>query len=432
MDSKYLVSEPSPGFRVVCYETERFKTGRLSVGFVLPLGEQASAYAVLPYLLSKTCAAYPTMVKLNQKLADLYGALLTPSVSKFGENQVLRLSMTFLDNRFAFSKEDLLLESAKLLCQVIFLPHLSASGCFLAEDVEREKRLMQERLEEEYNDKKAYALRRTEEIMCENEAYAINPWGTPEGVAALTPETVTEAWKTMLSTARIQLNIVGNGDQSNVVSAFQRAMSGVKRAASLTPLRAGLQPEVEKEKHVTETQAVEQGKLVLGFRTGMKDTEKDFPAFAVMTDLLGGGPYSRLFRQVREKESLCYYCSARLYSRKGILAVQSGVETENAQKTEKAVLAQLREMQEGGVTEEDLQNSKRSLLDRYHSVSDTPEEIEGWAHMQICDPRFKTAEEVADSLLSVTREDVLAAARTVKLDTVFLLKEKEELPCCTK
>ncbi len=422
MDSNYIVKDPLPGFRVIRYETDRFKTGCLSVGLVLPLQEDAAKYAILPYLLTKTCAAYPTTATLNRKLADLYGAYLTPGVGKYGENQVLRLSLSFLDNRFAFAQEDILLESAELLCQVLFAPNLTENGLFPTSEVEREKRLLQERLEAERNDKRAYALRRCEEIMCAEEAYHINAWGTEESVAALTPEGVTAAWREALQTARIQVNVVGNGAIDQVISTFEKALSAVDRSGPLTTFCSGIQPNATALKEVTEEQEIQQGKLVLGFRTGMQDPEKDFAVYTAMADLLGGGVYSRLFKNVREVQSLCYYCSARLYGRKGILMVQSGIEPENAEKAKTAILEQLADLQAGNVTEEDMNNCHRSFEDRYHSISDSPDDIEGWARICICDTLFKTPQEISDALQAVTAEQVIAAAKTVKLDTIFLLK----------
>ncbi len=422
MDSNYVVKDPLPGFRVVRYETDRFKTGCLSVGLVLPLQEDAAKYAILPYLLTKTCAAYPSTTAMNKRLAELYGAYLTPSVRKYGENQVLYFSLSFLDNRFAFDKEDLLLESAELLCQILFAPNLTNGNVFPASEVEREKRLLQERLEAENNDKRAYALRRCEEIMCAEEAYHINVWGTAESVAALTPEDVTTAWREALQTARIQVNVVGNGDINRVTSLFENALSEVDRTGALAPLCSGIHPDRTAPKEVTEEQEIQQGKLVLGFRTGMQDPEADFAAYAAMADLFGGGVYSRLFKNVREAQSLCYYCSARLYSRKGILIVQSGIEPENAEKAKASILEQLADLQAGQVTEEDMNHCHRSLEDRYHSVSDSPDDIDGWAQVRICDTHFKTPQEISDALQAVTAEQIIAAAKTVKLDTVFLLK----------
>ncbi len=102
--------------------------------------------------------------------------------------------------------------------------------------------------------------------------------------------------------------------------------------------------------------------------------------------------------------------------------MQSGIEPENAEKAKASILEQLADLQAGQVTEEDMDHCHRSLEDRYHSVSDSPDDIDGWAQVRICDTHFKTPQEISDALQAVTAEQIIAAAKTVKLDTVFLLK----------
>ena len=64
----------------------------------------------------------------------------------------------------------------------------------------------------------------------------------------------------------------------------------------------------------------------MGFRTGTATPDEGVPATRLMAALFGGTPNSKLFLNVREKLSLCYYCSASYNSMKGIMLVQSGVE----------------------------------------------------------------------------------------------------------
>ena len=416
----FLVTEAAPGVKVVSYRTERFKTAQLALHLVLPLRGDVSEYIILPYLLSRSCAVYPDYLSLNRRLAELYGAELHPSVSKHGENLILRLSMTTIDSRFALSGEDILLECADLLCQVLFAPHLEG-GVLAAADVEREKRLRLETLESAKNDKRAYALHRCLTIMCEDEDYRVDTLGTREGLTALTPETVTEAWKRALSTARVQLNVVGSGDVDAITA---RVLSGLSRFPRTDLMTIGtdvVETAKGPVKRVEEDENVRQGKLVLGYRAGMEAPGDNYAAVRTMVDLFGGGTYSRCFMNVREKQSLCYYCSARLLGQKGIVYVQSGIEDENAEKAIEEIGKQLQDLADGHVTEEDLRNSRRSLSDGYRSVSDTPEELDGWAYLQICEPVFHTLEELVEQLQSVTPEQVVEAAKRVTLDTIFLL-----------
>lgn len=427
MDNRFEIYDVANGVKIYSYKTDRFKTGRLSFNIVLPLKKDVSDNAILPYILNRSCDRYPSYRELNKKLAELYGATLTPSVAKAGDNHILRLSMTMIDNKFALDDEDIYFECAKLLFGLIFKPHVDENG-FDEAEVIREKRLMTERLESEKNDKRVYALRRCEEIMCGDELYSANVYGTKEGIEALTPLSIYEAYKNVLETGYIAVNVVGSVDVEKISELLKSFLSesGVCRreiAISDTQVIESAGP----VKRVTEELPVNQGKLVLGFRTGsnVQTLEENYPVLRIMTDIFGGGTYSRLFMNVREKMSLCYYCSARLYRQKGIIIVQSGIECENAEIAEKEILNQLKSIAEGDVTKEDLKSSLLSMRDSFSSTCDTPEDIDAWAFSQICNPSFETPDEIIAKLEKVTEEEIAAAAKAVTLDTVFMLKGEE-------
>ncbi len=421
MREPYIVKNPAEGVRVVSCRTDRFKTGQLSIQMVMPLEGDVSAASVLPYLLSRSCAAYPVPVELNRKLAELYGAELYASVSKHGENMVLRLSMTMIDSRFALQGEDIIYDCADLLCKVVFEPNVK-DGAFLASEVEREKRIRLERLESAKNDKRGWSAHRLLQEMCKDEAYSIDVMGTKEGVEAITPESLYATWQDVLSRARIQLNIIGTGDADKISDLVLSYLEKIGRPALMemhTEIREKAEGDVNR---VEEEEPVKQGKLVMGFRAGTKDPLADYAAIRMMTDIFGGGTYSRLFMNVREKQSLCYYCSARYLSQKGIIMVQSGIENENVEKVITEVQKQLQDLADGNVTDEDIANSKRSLGNGMHSVSDTPDDLDGWAYLQTCEETFRDPEQVDETLQKITKEQIVEAAKNVTLDTIYFLK----------
>lgn len=428
MDNRFEINEVAEGIRLCTYNTDRFKTGRLSFNIAVPLLKDASRNAILPYILNRSCKEYKTYRELNKKLAGLYGATLTPSVTKNGESHVLRLSMTMIDNKFAFDNEDIILACAELLFGLVFYPNADENG-FDEAEVTREKRLMIERIQGEMNDKRVYALRRLERIMCENEAFSSNVYGTEEGINALTPTSIYEAYRNVLETGHILVNAVGNVDVGKIAGLLKKyiAESGVVRRAPAT-LRTEVVPTAGELKRVTEELPVNQGKLVMGFRTGVAaDTvEEEYPKLKIMIDIFGGGTYSRLFMNVREKMSLCYYCSARFYRQKGIIVVQSGIEDENAETAEKEILSQLESIKNGEVGKEDISASLLSMKDMLRSACDTPEDIDSWSASQITESRFEAPEEIEKRLMNVTESDVVEAAKRVTLDTVYLLKGTEE------
>ena len=222
----------APGVRFCTVRASKFKTCRISLAAAVPLREEtASANAMLPFLLHRCCAKYPDFTTMNKKLAEAYGARVSAGVEKVGEAQVMRISITCIADRFAFDGDGAVTECVKLLCELFFHPHVE-NGAFDAQDVEREKRLLLERIENERNDKRTYALRRCEALMCEHEAYGINRYGTPENVKSLTPQRLYEAWKALLSSGRLQFNLVGEADVRAAQSLLKEELSRIEREAT--------------------------------------------------------------------------------------------------------------------------------------------------------------------------------------------------------
>lgn len=407
------------GLRLCSAPTDRFKTAKISVNMAVPLKkETASANAVLVYYLHRRCKKYPDMTALNSRLAYLYGARISASVAKIGDVQILRLSMTSIDDRFAIKKESVTEQCGGLLLDMIFEPY-TEGGTFSAEAVEREKRLVLERIESEKSDKRGYAKQRCEEIMCGNEPYGINRLGTAEDVEKITPESLYAAWENLLKTAHVQVNIVGSADAEELSEKIKARFAQVKRENLTRPASVRM-PAPEKVREVTEKMPINQGKLVMGYRADFDESER--AAFKVMTDVFGGGPYSRLFTNVREKMSLCYYCSARLNDDKGIMLIQSGIETENKEKAVAEIKNQLEIVKRGEFTDDELTASKKAFADALGGFGDTPEDYDSWCLQQMLRDRIVTPGELAERVNRVDRAAVVACAKMLAPDTVYMLE----------
>lgn len=408
------------GVRLCAVQTSRFKTGRISVNMAVPLsGENASANAVLPYLLHRSCAKYPTFSMVNARLAELYGARLSANVEKLGEVQLLRICIDAIDDRFALSQESILNNCMQLLCEFLFHPDVEA-GAFDDKDVNMEKRLMLERIDSELNDKRSYALNRCEALMCENENYGVSRYGAAEQVKALTPEKLYEAWKNVLRTAKIQVNLIGSAEPEKARDLLKTEFDMIGRRCS-EELKTHIVAKADSVRRIEEKLPIKQGKLVIGMRAGYEEAPENIAEELVTVDLFGGGPYSKLFMNVREKMSLCYYCSARLFRQKGVIMVQSGIEQENAEKAEKAILEQLSAVCNGEFDESELEASRMGLSDSYDTVEDTPEGIDAWYGYRLLDVIPAAPQEIAEKIRKVTREEVRAAAKKISVDTIYLL-----------
>lgn len=411
------------GIRFCSVKTDKFKTCRVNISLAMPLDKNASARAILPFMFSRRCAKYPDYTSLNRVLDELYGAAISAGVLKRGEAQVISFSMSAIDDRFALDGDKVALECTKLLADMIFDP-LTEGESFPEDIIEQEKRLLAEAIENEQNDKRRYAMLRCEQLMFADEAYGINRFGSVEDVKALTPDAVYAAWRDVLEKATVQITMVSSMDPRPIVDLIKEKFSEIERhpVEIKTQFVSGL----PKPEYISESMPLKQGKLVMGFRTGMRNEDDMMPAMKVAVDIFGGGTYSKLFSVVREKMSLCYYCSAALFNSKGIVMVQSGIEDANEEKAKNEIINQLRLTAEGEFTDEDFSSSIKSLTDSILGNSDTPEEITAWYASQILRNELKAPETYAKEIANVDRAEVVRAAKTIMLDTIFMLKSSGE------
>ncbi|MBR5272039.1 MAG: insulinase family protein [Clostridia bacterium] len=419
-----ITKELCPSVRSCFIKAESFKIFRISVNMAVPLSRDTAAhYAVLSAMLSRLCHKYPDLTSMNRKLSELYGAALTTDVLKHGDAQIIRLGITALDDRFALEGEEISTMCAELLCEILTNPLLS-DYCFREEDVEREKRIILEILDADDSEKRIYAQKKCIEYMCGDDVYGIDRLGTREQISALTAESVFEAWKTLLSKSVVQVNIIGNCDGEKISNLFAQAFTdfGRQTAFELTTKMHLCSGEV---REFTERQKVNQSKLVLGYSMGLEKEGENTSAYRVMCDLFGGSPHSKLFTNVREKLSLCYYCSSALRKEKGIMIVQSGILAEKKDTALAEIANQLKKIQDGEFTEDEMSASIKGLVDSFNSVYDSPETLDSWCTSQIKRKEIVTPEHTIAKIKAVTAEQVQQAAQKVRLDTVYFLQGEE-------
>ncbi|MBO5106119.1 MAG: insulinase family protein [Clostridia bacterium] len=411
------------GVKGLFIENNRFSTTHISVNLYLPLEtETVAVNALLPYVLSSCCEDYPDFSALNLRLSELYGTDVGGVADKIGDTQVLKF--------FSFSVEDELIpdavkltdEACSLLFSMIFEPSVK-NGSFLDADVEREKRLTLEKIAGIINDKRTYAISRITAEMYKDEAFGQLKTGSYEAVSKITGKDLFSAWKEAIKSAQIRIQVIGKKLPDGLFERLKEKLEGSRRAPleikSTTPKKAN-----SEVCRIEENMDVSQGKLVMGFCTDLVGNDKDTAFLAVFADLFGGGPYSKLFKNVREKYSLCYYCAARPNRTKGYLLVDSGVEPENAERAEKEILNQLEDIKNGDISADDLAASIRSIKDSLICLNDSQAALDNWYSMRLSETPV-SPEDYISAIESVTLKDVIKAAKMYTLDTVYKISPKQ-------
>ena len=401
----------------------RFKTMKLLTNIFLPMSEEtASVNALLCYVMVRCCKKYPDMVKMSRKLGSLYGAEVNGSVSKMGDMQCIKIDIGGLSDKYAINNEKISAELSELLCEVIFNPKV-IDGKFDEKDILQEKRQISDMIDSDFNDKRVYASQRLVEIMCADEVYGIKWCGTKEQVEAVTAEQLYSAWQNMLKNAHFEITFVGESNPDNAAEIIKNSFKEIKRTP--VDLSTDVVYSVFEEKNVVEEMEVAQSKLEIGFRTACAEPEPETVATRLMSVILGGTASSKLFNNVREKKSLCYYCLARYQRLKGIMVIESGVESANIEEAKKAILAEVEDMKNGNISDFEINSAKIAVINSTLGVSDTITGLSSWYSSQVMDASVDTPEEACKKVEAVTKEEIVNAAKKLMLDTIFVLKAGE-------
>lgn len=413
------------GVQIVSAPANRFKTNEISISFCTPLSaETASRNALCANLLARTTKKYPTLSEFNKKLAMLYGASVTCSVVKLGENQLLTLNASSLDDRFSFENDIISVDAFNLLMSMVFDANVDENGLFYPQDIDREKRLLAEKIESEENEKRIYSLRRLEQIMFDGEPYAVNRYGSVDAVKKVTADDLKSALEYFKTNAKIQITVVGNADVNAIADLAKQYFSTLRRDY-IAPQKAVFVPTADSVNTVEERIDVKQGKLVLGFRVNLQSDFKPVPEMLAFSDIFGGGPYSKLFLNVREKLSLCYYCSAKYDRRKSSVIIQCGCEEENMDKAVEEILNQLSDIKNGSF-DDAFASSKIALADTLNGAYDDSVTLSSWYLAQIADDEIISPADSASNIAAVTKQQVQDCADLLTLDTIYKLVGNKE------
>ena len=411
----------SDGITLNLIETDRFKTNYLSFNFITPLSKESVSYnALVPQVLIRGTKYHKDLAQIKNALDDLYAAAVEGRVYKRGDNQVCGMNASWLNDRFSIDGTKITDGVLDIVDELLFEPY-TENGVFSEKYVESEKRILIDDIRAIINNKTSYAIRRCQQEMCKNELFGIGEYGDEESVNKINAQDLYKAYERLISQARVEIFYVGSDDKQKLCDRISKMFEGVKREYK-APAKSTVVRTVESVNEITEKCPVAQGKLSLGFRTCTVLGEEDYKALPVFMEMYGNSPVSKLFMNVREKLSLCYYCRAIPEGTKGVMIVTSGIEVANKQKAQDEILAQLEAVRNGQFTDEELETAKKSLKNAYNELYDSPASLEGWYLTRRIADLSDTTESVCESFMSVTKEDVIKVSRKILLDTIYFLE----------
>ncbi|MHA0856029.1 EF-P 5-aminopentanol modification-associated protein YfmF [Paenibacillus sp. CMAA1364] len=413
------------GIRIHVMPTKRFKTFAISLYVGTPLSEETvTSTALAPFVLRRGTKSYPETTQFRERLEQLYGAGFGFDVYKRGDYQIVAFRMDTINDSFVSSDESLLESSFAFLGEVVTHPVLE-NGHFKDAYVQAEKENVRKKMESIINDKIRYAAERCLEEMCRDEPYRLHPLGRSEDLDAITSESLYNDYKTWLAQSSIDLYVVGDTTLEEIEKLVEQCFN----VGSTTPIAYAPHQPIRKENEVrtiVEKLDVNQGKLNLGLRTTITYADDAYASALLYNGILGGYPHSKLFLNVREKESLAYYASSRYDGHKGLATIQSGIEVQNYEKAVMIIKNQLEDMRTGQISELEMSQTKAMIRNLLLEMDDSAFEMISFDFNRQLSGKDRTVLELVEQVENTTVDDVHAAAATFDLDTIYFLKGQKE------
>ncbi len=413
---------PVKGVGINVITDKRFKNEYFSISFFTPLrADENSLSYILPSLLLRGSEKYPRTLDICKKIQALYDAELGGESYRLGNAKVIKFSASYLGSDYA--SENMEKEIMELLREIILRPLKNSDGILSEKNTELEKNSVADHIITLINNKRSYAFSKCREIMLGDDPVAVSKYGTMDTLNGVSPRTITEFYEKILKNASVEFFYSGSANPEYISSLIQGIFGELmgEKSISLGELGEFIPPPEAEYFEKTEESDSEQSILCMGFTLPHKST--DDHSLRLFSEILSASPVSRLFMNIREKMGLCYFCDFNPISKKDRAIIVSGLEYERVDEAKKAILAEIEDIAAGNISEYEFDSARASLTNAYRGVFDSQVSAEGWELASLLLGRDETPEDVIEKILKVTPEDVSAAAKEIKLCTVFVLKE---------
>ncbi|NWO14650.1 MULTISPECIES: pitrilysin family protein [Virgibacillus] len=413
------------GFNVHYIPNQKYKTLTVVLKLRAPLDRDTiTKRALLPYVLKQGTKQYPSKQELQIKLDGLYGASLSIDGAKKGENHIISVRLDIANQKFLAGDSSVFEEGLQLLYDVLFNPNVDDQG-FNKSIFSREKETLKQKNLSLKDDKMSYANLRLIDEMCKGEPYAVHVHGYLDDLETITPASLFSYYQQVVANDQIDIYVQGDLSKENMEEAikkvFQQANKNQPRLKHKDLKERHFNKTDVTPKEIVETDKVQQAKLHIGYRTNVTFGEPAYYALHVLNGIFGGFPSSKLFINVREKNSLAYYAASRMESHKGLLFVFSGIAPEDFEKARDIIKKQVEAMKQGDFTTQDIAEAKAVITNQLLETFDSPQGTIEFLYQQVLANKKITPLHFVEQLNKVTKEEIVAVAKRLQEDTTYLL-----------
>lgn len=398
----------------------KFKSIYISYNFTMSVesNDIYSNNAVLGALMAKSSRKFKNQKEIERYLNELYGASYDVNVEKFGDLYNLEFRAEVINKKFLPEKEDVLENMLSFISSMIYEP-----ADWSIQNIEREKEFILERINERKDEKLKYGVQKMEELLCGNEPFGNFLFGNEQDVLKINKDVLESSYRRLIE-APVTIIVSGNLDgYNNIDELFNKYFKDKIKSNDICSLEYNTRKNNDiNYEEIKEEQDTAQSILSLGFKV-IDSSMDDFYALNLYNAILGTTPSSKLFQNVREKESLAYTVRSRYYRFKNMLVIYAGINKENYSKAVNVINEQVESIKNGDITNEEFISAKDSLMADLNEWKDSKVAMAKMVFSNIIayNDSDISIDQMRENIKNVTLEDVINVSNKVKLEKIFYL-----------
>ena len=413
------------GITIHKINTNKFKTNLFAIFLTTKLDrENVTKNALLTAVLRRGTNKLPTQEEISKQLENMYGASFDCGVEKTGDNHILKFYLESINNEFLPEQENLSKECMEILLDVVFNPY-TEGGKFKQEYVDGEKENFKQIIQGKIDNKSKYAYDRCIEEMYKNEPYGIYKFGYIEDLDKIDAQNLYDYYLELINNVKIDIFVSGKLDDSIINEIKENdIIQSVKERDALYNVNKenDLKDKIEEPKTVTESMQITQGKLIIGLDVLDNKKENKY-ATSVYNVILGGSANSKMFQNVREKASLAYTAGSNYLRQKDNIFIKCGIDIPNYEKALEIIKEQLKQMESGDFTDEDIQNAKIIIDSSVESIPESQDSEITYYFSQELSDEFISTDDYIKKINDVTKDQIVEIANKIQINTIYFLKD---------
>lgn len=362
------------------------------------------------------------MVKRKQ---DLYGTEIFGSNTRAGNHLLTELTLSILNPKY--TENTMLDESLKFFCDTLFAPNIEDGG-FAKENFEITKEDNLTIIKGEKENSSRTAITNLKKLVAKNASedspIALDMNGRKEDIEKITREDLYKYYQDEFFKSIIDIYVIGDFDFYEMSKKIEEYFKFHYLIKEKKPLRLSYPKTRSKPKEVIEESSFIQSRLAMAlYFSSLTEKERKYVS-TLLTIILGGSPESKLFLNVREKNSYAYSISANYYKTDDFFLITAGISYKNYKNVLKEIKNELNNLKSGKISDYELTNAKELVISVLNDIFESPASIiDYYFNMELLDhDDLKTQIAI---FKDITKDEIITLASKLQIDIIYLLKEKE-------